>query len=58
MCSNIPAAPAYGVFISQLIQYSRACGSYHDFLVLNTYHIYMSYQFEMNIFFIQSILVF
>jgi hypothetical protein len=22
----------YGVYISQLIPYSRACGSYHDFL--------------------------
>jgi hypothetical protein len=32
ICSNIPAAPAYGVYISQLIQYSRACGSYQDFL--------------------------
>ena len=32
ICSNIPAAPAYGVYISQLIQYSRACGSYKDFL--------------------------
>ena len=31
-CSNIPAAPAYGVYISQLIRYSRACGSYQDFL--------------------------
>jgi hypothetical protein len=30
--SNIPAAPAYGVYICQLIRYSRACGSYHDFL--------------------------
>jgi hypothetical protein len=30
--SNIPAAPAYGVHISQLIRYSRACGSYQDFL--------------------------
>jgi hypothetical protein len=27
ICSNIPSAPAYGVNISQLIQYSRACGS-------------------------------
>jgi len=25
--SNIPAVPAYGIYISQLIQYSRACGS-------------------------------
>ena len=31
ICSNIPAAPEYGVYISQLIQYSRACGSYQDF---------------------------
>ena len=26
MCSNIPAAPAYGVYISQMIRYARACG--------------------------------
>jgi len=32
ICCNIPAAPAYGVYISQLIWYSRACGSYKDFL--------------------------
>jgi hypothetical protein len=32
MCSNIPAAPAYGVYISQLIRYSRVCGTYDDFL--------------------------
>ena len=32
ICSNIPAAPAYGVYTSQLIRYSRACGSYQDFL--------------------------
>jgi hypothetical protein len=25
-------APAYGVYLSRLIQYSRACGTYHDFL--------------------------
>ena len=31
ICSNIPAASAYGVYISQLIRYSRACGSYQDF---------------------------
>ena len=31
-CCNIPAAPAFGVYISQLIRYSRACGSYQDFL--------------------------
>ena len=32
ICSNIPAAPAYGVYISQLIRYSRPCGYYHDFI--------------------------
>jgi hypothetical protein len=32
ICTNIPAAPAYGVYISQMIWYSRACGSYQDFL--------------------------
>ena len=31
ICSNIPAAHAYGVYISQLIRYSRVCGSYQDF---------------------------
>jgi hypothetical protein len=32
ICSNIPATPRLGVFISQLIQYSRTCQSYRDFL--------------------------
>ena len=32
ICNNIPATPAYGVYISQLIQYSRACGSHQNFL--------------------------
>jgi hypothetical protein len=32
ICCNIPAAPAYGVYISQMIRYSRACSSYQDFL--------------------------
>jgi hypothetical protein len=31
ICSNIPAAPVYGVYISQLIRHSRACGFYRDF---------------------------
>ena len=31
MCSDIPAAPALGVYVSQLIRYSTACGSYNDF---------------------------
>ena len=32
ICSNIPAAPAYGVYISQLIRYSRDCDYYREFL--------------------------
>ena len=32
ICSNIPTPPSYGVCISKLIQNSRACSSYQDFL--------------------------
>jgi hypothetical protein len=32
VCSNIPAAPAYGVYISPMIRYSRAFRSDQDFL--------------------------
>ena len=32
MCSNILASPAYGVYISQLIRYTRASSNYSDFL--------------------------
>jgi hypothetical protein len=32
ICSTILAAPAYGVYISQMIRYSRVCGSYTDVL--------------------------
>jgi hypothetical protein len=31
-CCNIPTAPAYGVYISHMIRYSRASGSYQDLL--------------------------
>jgi hypothetical protein len=30
--SNIPASPAYGVYISQLVRYSRACAQDSDFM--------------------------
>ena len=30
LCNNIPAALLYGVYISQLIRYSRTSGSYDD----------------------------
>ena len=32
LSSNIPSSPAYGVYISQLIRYARACSHYQDFL--------------------------
>jgi hypothetical protein len=32
VCSNIPASPAYGVYISQLIRYARVSSNYSDFL--------------------------
>jgi hypothetical protein len=32
ICSNIPPAPAYGVYIFQMIRHSRACCSYQDVL--------------------------
>jgi len=33
--SNIPSFSAYGVYMSQLIRYSRTCNSYQDFLYLS-----------------------
>ena len=32
MDSNIPANPAYGVYISQLLRYARICASKVDFI--------------------------
>ena len=32
MSSNIPSAPAYGVYASQLIHYARCCSDYSDFI--------------------------
>ena len=29
---NIPASPAYGVYVSELVRYIRACAQYSDFL--------------------------
>ena len=36
LSTNIPTSPAYGVFISQLIQYARACSSYGCFILRAT----------------------
>ena len=33
LSSSIPSSPAYGVFISQLIRYARACSSYICFIL-------------------------
>ena len=33
LSSNIPSSPAYGVFISQLIRYARACSSFEWFIL-------------------------
>jgi hypothetical protein len=41
MCSNIPASPAYGVYISQLICYRRASSNYSDF---QKRHLYLRKQ--------------
>jgi hypothetical protein len=32
ICSNIPLSPAYGIYISPLIRYTRACSTYDQFL--------------------------
>ena len=32
MSSNIPSAPSYGVYVSQLVCYTRACCNYEDFV--------------------------
>jgi hypothetical protein len=32
VCSNTPLSPSYGVYISQLIRYVRACSAYDQFL--------------------------
>ena len=32
MSSNIPSAPAYGVYVSHLVRYARACYNCADFV--------------------------
>ena len=31
LCSNVPLSPDYGVYVSLLIRYARACHAYDDF---------------------------
>ena len=35
MCSNVPAVPAYGIYISQLVRMGRICDRYEDFVRKN-----------------------
>ena len=35
MCSNIPAKPTYGVYVSQLIRISRICDNYVSFVKIH-----------------------
>ena len=48
LSSNIASAPAYGVYVSQLIRYARACSNYQDFMergkVLTTRLLSQGYQ--------------
>lgn len=32
LCSNLTSSPAYGVYVSQLIRYARACATYEQFI--------------------------
>ena len=62
LSSNIPSSPAYGVFISQLIRYARACSSYdmvptdHDIPFSRTFQGLLRYIFkDFSLFFQTSI---
>ena len=48
LSSSIPSAPAYGLYVSQLIRYARACSNYQDFMdrgkVLTTKLLSQGYQ--------------
>ena len=48
LSSNIPSAPAYGIYVSQLIRYARAYSNYQDFMkslkVLRTKLLSQGYQ--------------
>ena len=48
LSSNVPSAPAYGVYVSQLIRYARTCSNYQHFMergkVLTTKLLSQEYQ--------------
>ena len=52
LSSNIPSAPAYGVYVSQLIANAKACSKYQDFTervkVLTTKLLSQRYQKKPN----------
>jgi hypothetical protein len=54
ICSNIPLSPAYGVYISQLIPYARACSEADSkgmlgFLVDNIYVVFGDQVFQQSV---------
>ena len=62
LSSNIPSAPAYGVYVSQLIRYARACPNYQDFMergkVLNYLFQHTVQKVYFNKSFLPNILLF
>ena len=48
LSSNIPSAPAYGVYVAKLIHYARTCSNYQEFMecgkVLTTKLLSQEYQ--------------
>ena len=45
LSNNFPSSPAYGVYISQLIRYARACSSYKCF-ILRAMRLSISFPFR------------
>ena len=50
MSSNIPSAPAYDVYASQLIRYAHCCSTYSDFLLRHMALVtrLLSYGYKVN----------
>ena len=52
LSGNIPTAPAYGTFISQLIRYSRSCHNCHNFS--SPYSMLTERLFNQGFFFVRE----
>ena len=48
MPSNIPSAPAYGVYASQLIRHARCCSKYDDFLLRHRVTRFLLQGYKVN----------